>query len=131
MSTRLCIRLGLVTGGAVGVLVGLLHGFVCCTPPHPPTWGQLALDGLIVSLIAAMLSAAFAWLVTHLPAQPVFILALLIGILVGVLLGPVAYHIPHPWLALLVCAILGALLGWIVCRILCRGARGLKLQVSR
>jgi len=131
MSSSFCTKLGLVTGGAVGVLVGLLHGFVCCTPPQPPTWGQLALDGLIVSLIAALLSAVFACLVTHLPAQPVFTLALLIGILVGVLLGPLAYHIPHPWLALLVCGILGDLLGWIVCRLLCGGARGLKLEVSR
>jgi MFS family permease len=130
MNRRLCIRLGLVTGGAVGALVGLLHGFECCTPPHPPTWAQLALDGLVVALIAGLISAAFAWLVTHFPAQPVFVLAFLISIVVGVLLGPLAYHIKWPWLALLLCAILGALLGWLVCRLIC-GGRKFNLEVSR
>jgi hypothetical protein len=131
MSIKLCLRLGIVAGGAVGVLVGLLHGTLCCgTPLVPPPIGQLILAGLIVSLIAVFLAAAFACLVSRLPVQPVFTLALLIGIVVGVLLGPLAYQMPNPGLALFVCAVLGALLGWLICRILC-GARGAKLEVSR
>ncbi len=130
MNRKLCIHFGLVTGGAVGALVGLLHGYMCCTPAQPPTWAQLALNGLIVAVIAGLISAAFACLVTHFPAQPVFLLALLISIVVGILLGPIAYHIPLPWLALFLCALLGALLGWLVCRLVC-GDRRLKLEVSR
>jgi len=129
MNARLCIRLGLVAGGSVGVLVGLLHGIVCCTPPHPPTWNQLALDGLIVALLAMFLSSIFVCVVTRRPFWTVFSLALLIGIFVGVLLGPPAYHIHPPWLALLICALLGALIGWIVCRILC--FRRYKIGVAR
>ncbi|PYL09043.1 MAG: hypothetical protein DME33_05630 [Verrucomicrobia bacterium] len=59
-----------------------------------------------------------------------FTLALLIGLVVGVLLGPLAYNMVNPALSLFVCAVLGALLGWVICRILC-GARGAKLEVSR
>ncbi len=131
MNIKLCWRLGIVAGGAVGLLVGLLHGTLCCgAPPGSPPVGQLMLNGLFVALIAVFLAAAFTCLVNHLPVKPVFTLALLIGIVVGVLLGPVAYHIPNPGLALFVCAVLGALLGWLICRILCR-ARGAKLEVSR
>jgi hypothetical protein len=130
MSTKLCIRFGLVSGAAVGLLLGLLYGKVCCSPPVPPTVWQLSLDGLIVALIAVLLAAAFACLVLPLPIAQVLILAILIGFVVGMLLGPLAYHIPNPGLALFVCAILGAILGWLICRILC-GTREAKLEVSR
>jgi hypothetical protein len=131
MNTKLCLRLGLIAGGAVGLLVGLLHGTLCCGSPQGPVpLGQLMLAGLIVSLIAVFLAAAFACLVGYLPIQPVFTLALLIGLVVGVLLGPLAYHMTNPGLALFVCGVLGALLGWLICRILC-GARGAKWEVSR
>src|ERR1700729_3896762 len=119
MGRRLCIWLGLVSGGFVGILLGLLHDLVCCTPPHPPPWSQLALDGLIVAVIAVIIASAFLCLVHRLPVLPVFLLGFLIAILTGVLPGPLAYHLPFPWLALFVCAILGALIGWIVCRIFC------------
>jgi hypothetical protein len=137
MNTKLCWMLGIVAGGAVGLLVGLLHGTVCCGGGSPPI-GQLMLNGLFVALIAVFLGAAFACLVNHLPVKPVFTLSLLIGIVVGVLLGPLAYYSPNPGLALFVCTVLGALLGWLICRILCEsicrilcGARGTKLEVSR
>jgi xanthosine utilization system XapX-like protein len=131
MATKLCGRFGIVAGGSVGLLVGLLHGLVCCgSSPVPPTIGQLSLDGLIVSLIFVFLAAAFVCLVKHLPLTPVFTLALLIGIVVGVLMGPLAYHIPNPGLSLIVCAILGALVGRLICRILC-GMRGINWGTSR
>ncbi len=123
MFLKLCIRLGLVTGGAVGALIGLLYGAVCCTPPHPPTVGQLAGDGLLVALITAVFCIAFTWLVTRLPLLRLLALTLLIATVNGVLLGPLAYHIPHDWLALLLGALLGALLaallGWLLGRVLC------------
>ena len=131
MNTKICLRLGGVAGGAVGLLVGLLHGLECCTPPQPPTLGQLALDGLVASLVAVFLAAAFACLVSHLRIQPVFTLALLIGLLAGALLGPVAYRIPNPGLALFLSGVAGALLGWVVCRILCGGIRTVGNEVSR
>ena len=131
MNTKLCIRLGVIAGGFVGILLGLLHGFVCCSPPKPPTWAQLALDGMLVALMIMVLSTWFIHLVTHIPAKPLLLLAILIGLLCGLLLGPVAYHLPHPWLALLVCAVLGAVLGWLVCRILCGKARIFALEVTR
>jgi hypothetical protein len=118
---KLCSRLGLVTGGAVGLLIGLLHGFVCCTPPAPPTWSELALDGLLVALIAGIFAAAFARLVTRINSGVIFMLTLIISIFTGVLLGPLAYLIPFPWLAFLLCSLLGAVLGWLVCMVMCRG----------
>ncbi len=131
MNAKICINLGLVIGGAVGVLVGLLHGLQCCTPPLPPTWGQLALDGLIVAILVALFCAAFATWIVHLPAAPILGLALLIGLLIGVLLGPLSYKLAPPWLALLVCSILGAIIAWIVCRWLCGWSRNPKLAEGR
>ena len=133
MSTKICIRLGLVAGGFVGALLSLTHASTACcgAPVFPPTFGRLALDGLIVALIAVFLAAAFTCLVTHLPIKPVFLLALYIGIVTGVLLGPLAYHIHNPGLALIVCAYLGAFLGWLICRILCGGLSSLKTGVAR
>lgn len=119
MSTKLCLWFGVVSGGFVGLLLGLLHGVVCCTPPKPPTWAQLALDGVIVALVSVFFSAAFACLLAGLRLLPVFALALLIGVPIGILLGPLAYHVPHPLIALLLCGILGALIGLLVCRLVC------------
>jgi hypothetical protein len=127
---KLCLRLGVVAGGSVGLLVGLLHGFVCCSPPVPPTFGNLVLYGLIAALIAAFIAAALACLIKRLPVLPVFWLAFLIAIVVGVLLGPLAYHIPNPGLALFICAVLGGLLGWLICLLLC-GKRGQKWGIPR
>lgn len=131
MNLKICINLGLVIGGAVGMMIGLLHGLECCAPPVPPTWSQLALDGLIVALVVALFCLAFATWIVHLPSAPVLVLCLLIGLLVGVLLGPLAYQIPFPWLALLICALLGAFIGWMVCRFLCGWSRNLKFKEGR
>lgn len=131
MNAKTCINLGLVIGGAVGVIVGLLHGLECCMPPQPPTWSQLALDGLIVAMVAVLFCVAFAIWIVRLPSAPILVLSLLIGLLVGVLLGPIAYRIPHPWLALLICSLLGALIAWIVCRFLCGRSRNLKFEEGR
>jgi xanthosine utilization system XapX-like protein len=131
MSTKLCLWLGLISGAFVGLLLGFLHGVVCCTPPHPPSWAQLALDGIIVAVITVIICAALACLLSHLNILPVFVLALLIGVLIGVLLGPLAYHLPHPLLAMLVCGILGLLIGLLICRILCRDGRFLAAGVAR
>jgi hypothetical protein len=135
MNTSICLRLGSVAGGFVGVILSLVHlstAASCCgTPVFPPTFARLALDGMIVALIVVFLAAAFTCLVTHLPFKPVFVLAIYIGILTGVLLGPPAYHIHNPGLAFVVCAFLGAFLGWLICRLLCGGLSALKAGVAR
>lgn len=123
MSTKLCFWFGLLSGTFVGLFLGLLHGMVCCSPPQVPTWAQLALDGLVVALVVGVIAAALACLLCRLPIVPVFALALLICALVGILLGPLAYHLPHPLLALAVCALLGALIGRLICRVFCKDAR--------
>jgi hypothetical protein len=130
MSRRLCLRLGAIAGGSVGLLVGLLHGFVCCSPPQPPAIPQLMLYGLIASLIAVFLAAALICLIKKFPVGPVFLLALIIAVIVGLLLGPLAYQIPNPGLALFICAVLGGLLGWIICWLLC-GRRGQRWGFQR
>lgn len=131
MSTKLCFWFGLIGGAFVGLLMGMLHGVVCCSPPQPPSWAQLALDGIIVALVADVMAAAFACLLGRLPIVPVCVLALLIAVLIGLLLGPLAYHLPHPLLACVVCLLLGALIGWLVCRIVCRDGRVLIFGGSR
>lgn len=131
MSTKLCLWFGLLSGAFVGLLLGLLHGVVCCTPPQPPTWAQLALDGGIVALVTVLIAAAIACLLSRLPILPVFYLALLIGVLTGIVLGPLAYHVPHPLLALLLCGILGVIIGWLVCRLVCRDGRYLAVEAPR
>lgn len=132
MNTKICLRLGSVAGAFVGVLLSLTHfDTACCGTPVPPTFAQLALDGLLVALLTVFLAAAFTCLVTHLPIQPVFLLALYIGIVTGLLLGPLCYHIHNPGLALVVGAYLGAFMGWLICRLLCGNLGALKLEVSR
>jgi xanthosine utilization system XapX-like protein len=131
VSTKLCLWFGLISGAFVGLLLGFLHGVVCCTPPQPPSWAQLALDGIIVAVITVCICAAFACLLSRLAILPVFVLALLIGVLIGILLGPLAYHLPHPLLALLLCGILGALIGLLMCRLVCRSERFLAAEAPR
>jgi hypothetical protein len=122
MNMKLCTRLGLVSGGAVGTLLSLLNPLVCCAGggPYTPTIAQLSADGLVVSIIASALSAAFACLVLGRIVGLVLLLALVIGVVVGVLLGPIAYHIPNPGLALVLCGFLGAIIGWLICLLICR-----------
>lgn len=131
MNTRLCLWFGVISGAFVGLMLGFLNGVVCCTPPQPPSWAQLALDGVIVALITVSICAALACLISHLAIVPVFVLAWLIGVLNGVLLGPLAYHLPHPLLAMLVCGILGLLIGLLICRLLCGAGRFAPAGVAR
>jgi hypothetical protein len=133
MNNRICTRLGLIAGGFVGLLLSLTYAAASCcgVPTFPPTFGRLALDGLVVALITVFLAAAFTCLVTHLPGKPVFLLALYIGIVTGVLLGPLGYHIHNAGLALFICAYLGAFLGWLICRLLCSNLSSLNLGVAK
>lgn len=122
MYTTICMRFGLVAGSAIGFFVGLLRGVSSATPQ--PTLLQLAADGVLVGLVALLIAAAYTCLVTGFPKWAVFALAVVIALVTGVLLGPVAYHITHPAAALIVCAYLGALLGWLICQIRCRTSVG-------
>ena len=129
MRTKLCRRFGLFSGAAVGLFLNFLQTPPCCTP-SPLNLAQCSLYGVIVALTMVLLSAAFTCLVQHLPIKPVLMLAALIGIIVGGLLGPFAYTLPNPFVAMFLCAILGAILGWLICRALC-GAHGVKWGAAR
>jgi hypothetical protein len=121
MSTRICLRLGLISGAFVGALMSLLHDYTSCcgAPVFPATFWRLAMDGMVVALIVMFFAACFTCLVTHLPIRPVFMLAFYIAVITGFLLGPAAYHIHNVGVALFVCAYVGAFLGWLLCRMLC------------
>jgi len=122
MSTKLCLWFGLIAGAFVGLFMGLLHAMVS-PPPLATTWAKLALDGLVIALIADALAAAFACFVNRLAITPVFTLALLIALVTGLPLGPLTYHLPHPLLAMVVGALLGAALGRLICLIICRNPK--------
>jgi hypothetical protein len=124
MNPKLCTRIGLVAGSAVGLIVQLVTVSSCCgNPPVTPTLAICILCGLIVALIAVLICAAFAGITLKVPVQPMLLLALAIGIPIGVLLGPLACHLPDPGLSLALCGILGAVIGWLVCLLLCRDTR--------
>lgn len=118
MGTKLCVRLGLLEGAAVGLLTNLIK-----QPPVFLTFAQSVVCGLVVALLMGLISAAIVWLVSRLSIQPVVRLAVFIALLVGLALGPLASGLAHPILSMLICAILGGICGWLVCRILC-GQRG-------
>lgn len=108
----------------MGLIVQLVTVSYCCGNPHPtPTLAMCILCGLIVTLIAVLICAAFAGITLRAPVQPMLLLAFCIGIPVGVLLGPLACHLPNPGLSLALCGILGAGIGWLVCLLLCRDTR--------
>lgn len=86
------------------------------------------MSGIIVALIATCLGAAFVRLVKGLPAGPTYLLAILIGLFVGLLIGPLAYHLPNFAIALIACGFLGALIGWLICRLMCPPRRGPTLE---
>jgi hypothetical protein len=121
MNYRLCLKFGLVDGAAVGLILSLLRALAWegGPPPMAPTLLQLAADGLLVSLIVTVAAVAFACLIRGRDFGLMIALGLLIGVIAGLLLGPVGYHIANPGVALVVCAILGALLGWLICRLIC------------
>ncbi len=97
MSTRICLRLGLVSGAFVGALLSLLHDYTSCcgAPVFPATFWRLALDGMVVALIVMFVAACFTCLVTHLPITPVFLLAFYIAIITGFLLANRWRRISH------------------------------------
>jgi NAD/NADP transhydrogenase beta subunit len=114
MNSRLCVRFGTWAGGWVAILA-LLHN----APGPTPTLLQMSFIGVVLALIGMFFAAPFACMVIHLSPKPVYFLAIFVGIVVGGLLGPIAYHIPNAALALTLCALLGALIGWAVCRVIC------------
>jgi len=128
MHSRICIRLGLIAGAAVGLFINLLHTPVCCGTQAPLTAVQTIAYGILTALVVNIIAAAFACLLSRRPNTVLITIALVLALLAGASLGPVAYALPHPSVAMFVCAILGALLGFMLCWLLCRErfARGLR-----
>jgi len=124
MGTRFCERLGLISGAAVGFVLQMASVDACCgNQPPVLSVAQCSLAGVIIALLVLFFALCFAGVVCKLPVGPVVLLALIIVVVVGVILGPVGFHLPVPGSALFVCGILGALLGWLICRVLCRDAK--------
>lgn len=119
MGKRICTRFGLVAGGATGLFINFLAGPACCGS-QTLSVGQTILYGMLVALIANLFAAAFACLVSRRPRWALQMLALLIALIAGGLLGPLAYALPHPMLSFVVCALLGAVIGYLICWLLCR-----------
>jgi hypothetical protein len=128
MATNVCIRFGFVVGAWVGFLMALLHSE---SPQGTPAFVQLTLDGLLIALITALIAAALTSFLARLPFLSVLKYAMLIGAPAGLLLGPLGYQCQIPTLALIVCGVLGILIGLILCRLLCGDADPAKLRRVR
>jgi membrane associated rhomboid family serine protease len=128
MHSKICIRFGVVAGAATGLCINLLSTPTCCGTHGPLSTAQTIAYGVLTALVVNILAAAFACLVSRRPCWVLLTVALLIALIVGALLGPLAYALPHPSIAMFVCAVLGGLLGFLVCWLLCheRFAGGLR-----
>jgi uncharacterized membrane protein YccC len=102
----------------VGLVVNLMGSADCCDDPALPLILQM-FYGIVAAAAALTLTVAVAGLVSRRPSWALVLVGLLVALLVGGLLGPLAYALPHPMLAMFVCALLGAvlafLLAWHVC----------------
>ena len=119
MKNDICFRFGIVAGASTGLLINLLASPACCGTEMLSA-GQTVTYGILVSVLMTAIAVAFACLVSHRPKALLWIIGMLIAVVDGALLGPVAYALPHPALALLVCALLGALLANLLCALTCR-----------
>ena len=119
MKNYICFRFGIVAGASTGLFINLLASPACCGT-EMLTAGQSVAYGILVSMLMTAIAVAFACLVSPRPKGLLWIVGLLIAVVDGALLGPVAFVLPHPALALLVCALLGALLANLLCALTCR-----------
>lgn len=111
-------RFGAIAGAGVGLVLNLASSQACCGNPTLTLAGQI-LSGLLVAAVAMTLAVAFASLVSPRPTWAFALVGLIVAVIVGGLLGPVAYVLPHPMIAMIVCAILGALLALLIARLWC------------
>lgn len=118
MSRRICGRFGTVAGASTGLIVNLLGSPACCGATPLALHLQM-IYGIAAALAAVLPAVAFACLVSRRPSRLFLVLGVLIAIVDGWLLGPVAYALPHPMVAMFVCAVLGALLAILLCWLLC------------
>ena len=118
MSRKICSRFGIVAGASTGLVMNMIGSLTCCGPLSIPVWHQI-LYGVGVAVIVAIPAIAFASLVSRRPTSTFLIIGLIIAIIIGLLLGPVAYALPHPSVAMVACAVLGAVLAVLICWLLC------------
>ena len=128
MATNVCIRFGFVVGAWVGFLMALLHSQA---PAGTPNFGQISLDGLLVARVTAVISAGLTRVLGRVAFLSVLKYAVLIGAPAGLLLGPVGYWLQISMLALIICGVLGILIGLILCRLLCGDTGSTELGRAR
>jgi uncharacterized membrane protein YccC len=103
------------------LIVNLLASPACCGSATLTLVQQMTY-GATAALTITLIAAAFASLVSRRPTWVLLTVGVIIALFVGLLLGPVAYALPHPMLAMFVCALLGAALAILLCWLWC--ARG-------
>jgi hypothetical protein len=117
------MRLGGIPGAWVGFFLSALRAAPCCASPPGPLLppARVLIDGLVDALVIGLSVCALAVLLTRRPAGPIFYVGVWIAILLALIVAPISYYlIVNPFLALFVGGVLGALIGWLVCRFLCR-----------
>jgi hypothetical protein len=126
MAIRLCVYMGLITGAWVGLVTAITREIV---PVAFQSWVVIAIYSEVVALITISFCAAFACVVSELAISRILLLAFLVGVPTGLLLGPVAFLAQMPLLALTVCGLLGSIIGWLVCRLVCSNSSAVGLPV--
>jgi putative effector of murein hydrolase len=133
MWPKICVRLGGITGLVAGFVTGSLRAAPCCSnPPHPALpVATVVLGGLVAAVVTMIFAVVYTMLVTHRSLSQLFTAALAITVLVAVLVSEPAYLLGNrPWLAALFGGILGAILGFIACWVLC-GRRSAGIPPTR
>jgi hypothetical protein len=112
-SLRICQRMG----GLAGFAIGLVFAGASAEPL------EIAIAGFLVALLATGLAGLFLLVIGGYHGAPLLVLTLLVSLFSGLLLAPVATIIPSLSVAMAVCGLLGVLLGWLLCSLLCRYVR--------
>lgn len=111
-SLRICQRLGAFGGLAVG--------FAC--------WGiaaslaEVIVSGVLVALLALGFAGLFLLLIGGYRARAVLMVVVVCCLVEGILLAPLASAMASLFVSMLACGVLGMLIGWVVCLLLCRYA---------
>lgn len=112
-ATRICQRLGALGGLGVGLI---LWGV-----PGPPV--QIVLAGFLVALLVTVVATAFLLVIGGYRAAPLLIVSLLISLIEGLVLAPLASFLPDLFVSMTACGVIGMLVGWLICQLLCRYGR--------
>jgi hypothetical protein len=109
-SSRICQRLGAIGGSAVGLVFWLVGAPL----------EQILIGGVLVALGAVAAGVAFLMTIGGYRLAPLALYMIVVALIEGLLLAPAATVIPDLFLSILICGVLGMLVGWLTCQLLCR-----------